>query len=292
MRAPTDKIDFVAVLVYAAGPGRRAVESHVFSASHPEIAYQCALAKGNEERRGREFEGLAELIATTDDTPRIAKTEAGDARELITPKERLSAFEDARWTGILHNPDELASAFAEAPLLIEIPGLDNIDWSRLSYAYGPATDVPLDLQRLASSNADMRANALWQLGGGIYHQGDVFDATAVAIPFLVMLASTPSLPNRNEILELLEAIATSAAAANPEAIRKGWAERRAKYPTLAFARPVEGIAEAQIAAGLAVKDALQRAKNTLSTLAEDPDNAIREHARSVLRALNRGSRGP
>ena len=58
-------------------------------------------------------------------------------------------------------------------------------------AYGRALDVPCDLRRLASSDADVRAEALWQLGGSIFHQGDVFDSTAAA-PRLDTISSAPT----------------------------------------------------------------------------------------------------
>ena len=70
MNIAPEKIDFVAVLVFEEGPGRRSIEAHKFSATHPEVAYQCALAKGAEERYGRSFVGLAELAVTTEGTRR------------------------------------------------------------------------------------------------------------------------------------------------------------------------------------------------------------------------------
>src|SRR5690242_14469662 len=115
MNASSEQVDFVAVLVFTDAPGRRCVEPHVFSATHPEVAYQCALAKGSEVRHEREFVGLAELAATTEDVPPIGKTEGGDARVLVAPKEELSAFRDPRWAAVPHDPAEVEAALSEPP---------------------------------------------------------------------------------------------------------------------------------------------------------------------------------
>src|SRR5688500_16162970 len=226
MSGSPGKVDFVAVLVYEHGPGRRGIEPHVFSATHPEVAYRCALAKGSEQRHERDFAGLAELAVTTEDVPAVGKIEAGEARDLVLLKEQLSAFKHPRWIGVPHDPGEVEEALREPPALADPPGLDGVDWGRMSHAYGRALDVPIDLRRLASSDADVRANALWQLGGSIYHQGDVFDSTAAAVPFLVALAANAALTNRADILDFLAEIAASAAATDPQAIRDGWAERQ------------------------------------------------------------------
>jgi hypothetical protein len=146
--------------------------------------------------------------------------------------------------------------------------------------------VPIDLRRLASSDADVRAGALWQLAGSIYHQGDVFDATAAAVPFLVALASNPALPNRADVLGLLAEIAASAAATDPEKIRTGWARREAEWPAAAFARPAAAIAEEQIAAGLAVRAAVEDAMPALRLLAGDADAAVGRAAGEVLEAMS------
>jgi hypothetical protein len=97
MGIPSEQVDFAAVLVFEDGPERRVIEPHVLSASHPEVAYQCALAKGGKKRYGMEFVGLAELAVTAEEIATIGETEGGNAIELVIPKERLSAFHDPRW---------------------------------------------------------------------------------------------------------------------------------------------------------------------------------------------------
>jgi hypothetical protein len=86
-------------------------------------------------------------------------------------------------------------------------GLDEIDWSRLTHAYGAATDVPDQIRALRSPDADLRRRALWKLYGNIFHQGTRYEATAYAVPFLLELLGDPSTPERAELLGLLVSIA-------------------------------------------------------------------------------------
>jgi hypothetical protein len=88
-----------------------------------------------------------------------------------------------------------------------LEGLDDIAWDRLTHAYGPATDVPQLLRDLAAEDAAVRQNALSALYGNIWHQNTVFAATAHAVPFLVELAASGRVPDRDGVLRLLSAIA-------------------------------------------------------------------------------------
>ncbi|MET8832347.1 hypothetical protein ABZV78_00295 [Micromonospora sp. NPDC004540] len=86
-------------------------------------------------------------------------------------------------------------------------GIDEIDWSRLSHAYGPAEDVPGQLRALASADPGDRARARYELYGNIFHQGSRYEATAYAVPFLLELLADPGTGEPAELLELLVAIA-------------------------------------------------------------------------------------
>ncbi|MFI7597906.1 hypothetical protein [Actinoplanes sp. NPDC049681] len=57
--------------------------------------------------------------------------------------------------------------------------LDRVDWAALTHAYGPAHDVP----------GMLREAALDDLYGSIFARGEVYSATAAAVPFLVSLAA-------------------------------------------------------------------------------------------------------
>ncbi len=135
------------VLIYEDGPGRRCEEPHVYAATHPEIAYQLALADGNEQRYGRRFMGLWHLEEITEDVEPIARSQGGDARELVVSKDSLAAFSDPRWKGVACDETELAKALRGPPLLFEVEGLDSIPWHQYTHAYGTASDVPKDIRR-------------------------------------------------------------------------------------------------------------------------------------------------
>src|SRR5436189_4690399 len=110
MNESPSKTAFLAVLIYDEGNGRRCEEPRVYHATHPEIAYQLALADGNEQRYGRRFLGLSHLEETTEDVEPIARSQGGDAKELLVSKEALAAFADPRWSSVACNEKELAEA--------------------------------------------------------------------------------------------------------------------------------------------------------------------------------------
>ncbi|WP_250034895.1 hypothetical protein [Paractinoplanes maris] len=85
--------------------------------------------------------------------------------------------------------------------------LDDVPWSDLHHAYGPADDVPADLRALLSDDADVRKKALWNLYGTIFHQGTRFEASAPAVPFLLEMVAAAGTPARASLIELLVALA-------------------------------------------------------------------------------------
>src|ERR1700733_424283 len=85
-------------------------------------------------------------------------------------------------------------------------GLDSIDWGSMQHAYGPATEVPALLRALVSDDPKAREYALDGMYGSVHHQGDVYDCTVAAIPFLLEAAAMPLLPGRGGVLELLASI--------------------------------------------------------------------------------------
>ncbi|MFD8734893.1 HEAT repeat domain-containing protein [Streptomyces sp. NPDC059618] len=85
-------------------------------------------------------------------------------------------------------------------------GIDEVDWASMEHAYGSAADVPELLRGLASPLPQERETALDGMYGAVHHQGDVYDSTLAAIPFLFTLAGHPGLPDRGGIVELLASI--------------------------------------------------------------------------------------
>lgn len=88
-----------------------------------------------------------------------------------------------------------------------LEALDTIDWSNLQHAYGPATDVPDLIRALAWGDEEERETAMFELYGNIWHQDTVYEATAYAVPFLIELLESDSVPSKHEILGLLGSLA-------------------------------------------------------------------------------------
>ncbi|MFC0527438.1 HEAT repeat domain-containing protein [Phytohabitans kaempferiae] len=85
--------------------------------------------------------------------------------------------------------------------------LADVDWARITHAYGPATDVPDMIRDLCAADPDQREKARWHLYGTIFHQGTRYEATAHAVPFLLEVLADPEAPDKGELVLLLTAIA-------------------------------------------------------------------------------------
>jgi hypothetical protein len=85
-----------------------------------------------------------------------------------------------------------------------LAGIDEIDWSALTHAYGPGTDTPEQLRAALGGDVD----AIGKLDASLYHQGGcVYPAGAAAVPFLVNLACEPTFAHRPAALEILTSFA-------------------------------------------------------------------------------------
>ena len=89
-----------------------------------------------------------------------------------------------------------------------LKGLDDIEWSRLTHAYGAATDVPVLITSLISPDEDQRCAALQELFTNIWHQGTIYDASVQALPFLIELLNAPGdlVPDRESVALLVASI--------------------------------------------------------------------------------------
>jgi HEAT repeat protein len=85
--------------------------------------------------------------------------------------------------------------------------LDAVPWRAMRHALGAATDVPRLIRALVSADREERQTALKELFACLLHQGTVYEATALAVPFLFELLANPSTPERNWIAFLLASIA-------------------------------------------------------------------------------------
>lgn len=89
-----------------------------------------------------------------------------------------------------------------------LEGLDTIDWSQTSHAYGEATDVPELIRALTHENDETVQYSLNTLFGNIWHQGTVYPATALAVPFLIEIVANRATTDLAGVLQLLTSCGT------------------------------------------------------------------------------------
>lgn len=88
-----------------------------------------------------------------------------------------------------------------------LAGLDSVDWSQLSHAYGSADDVPQLLKDLQSTDPEVYKTAFTKCWSNIYHQGSRYSASVEAIPFLYALLDSPATQDRESLLYLITSLA-------------------------------------------------------------------------------------
>jgi hypothetical protein len=79
--------------------------------------------------------------------------------------------------------------------------LPRIDWAQLTHAYGRARDVPKILRNMVSQDEKERESGWGAFWGSLNHQGDFYDSTVAAIPFLIEALNHDNIPCRAGILD-------------------------------------------------------------------------------------------
>ncbi|MEU4241026.1 HEAT repeat domain-containing protein [Actinoplanes sp. NPDC026619] len=142
-------------------------------------------------------------------------------------------------------------------------GLDDLDWAAMRHAYGSAGEVPDLLRGLVDPDPAVREVALDSMHGAVHHQGDIYDSTAAAVPFLLEALRTPGRPGRDGIAAFLASVVESC----------GWTETAVRpEPARTALRLIEEAAPALLA------------------LVADPDPLVRA-AVSPLLAMHRDGIG-
>jgi hypothetical protein len=88
-----------------------------------------------------------------------------------------------------------------------LEGLDEVNWSGLQDAYGPANGIPALLRAFVSVDPEDREFADLLLCQTLWHQGNVYSATAAAIPFLYNLLEDEGPHNREAVAGIIGLIA-------------------------------------------------------------------------------------
>jgi hypothetical protein len=94
--------------------------------------------------------------------------------------------------------------------------LTSVPWDTLHHAYGPAIDVPPLLYAVILGADQVRLEAWWELWGNIHHQGTVYEATPVCVPYLAQIAADPEHPDRINALSFLRQVAVGDGAFAPQ----------------------------------------------------------------------------
>jgi hypothetical protein len=88
-----------------------------------------------------------------------------------------------------------------------LAGIDDIHWHDLRHAYGPADDVPNLLRLLLSDDENVRDDAWHELYSTVWHQNDIYEATAYVVPFLLRMLSYDGPPGKASVLGFLTTVA-------------------------------------------------------------------------------------
>jgi NAD-dependent oxidoreductase involved in siderophore biosynthesis len=104
-------------------------------------------------------------------------------------------------------PAKLVALYESAPDPPPLHGLPSVDWSAVGHAHGPATDTPALLRALMSADEDHREFACELLFETIWHQGNIYAATATAVPFLYNLLEADGPHDKQAIAHLVATIA-------------------------------------------------------------------------------------
>jgi hypothetical protein len=122
---------------------------------------------------------------------------------------------------------ELRKLYKSAPNPPALVGLSAVDWSAVGHAHGRATDVPALLRAAASDDPDHREFAFELLSETIWHQGTVYDATALVVPLLYRLLEENETPDKQAVALLLATMADAQTGEDEDlaATRRAVAER-------------------------------------------------------------------
>jgi hypothetical protein len=156
-----------------------------------------------------------------------------------------------------------------------LAGLEALDWHSLQHCYGPADDVPNLLRLLQAEDEGVRQDAYQELSNLLCHQGDVYQATSTAVPFMLRLIRAEGVPDKADLLALLQAIAAGppCLTEHDTCMENVLAEEGRSFET-----------EVEQARGYAQRahDAVAEGLDTYQDLLDDPDPEVREWAFALL----------
>ena len=81
-----------------------------------------------------------------------------------------------------------------------------VNWSKLTHAYGRARNVPHILRNMIAGDEKSSSFGWEGFWGSLHHQGDYYDSTVAAVPFLIEAVEHPEVPCRAAILNALRGL--------------------------------------------------------------------------------------
>ncbi|MFE2068859.1 hypothetical protein ACFXDH_41920 [Streptomyces sp. NPDC059467] len=155
---------------------------------------------------------------------------------------------------------------------------DEIPWQRFPHFYGPGKEIPGLLATLAAGDDEAAGRALRQLWEGLHHQGSTIAVGALAVPFLLRIASIGSPGLRAAALRLAAEIGRCQHFGDGS--REGLLQV-AEDPLL-----MEGTTECPVDWTIqAARDAITGDLHVLFPLLPDPDPDVRSATAFVLAAV-------
>lgn len=84
-----------------------------------------------------------------------------------------------------------------------LEALNAIDWSHVSGCYGWSEEIPSAIRGLVSEDPTERGTALGTLWMSLEHQGSVYEASALAVPFLLAILADPQTQGKRQLIHFL-----------------------------------------------------------------------------------------
>ena len=89
--------------------------------------------------------------------------------------------------------------------------LDTIKWSQVESCYSRSNEIPAAIRGLVSDDAAVRQEAFGTLWSNLEHQGSVYEASALAVPFLLEILARPQSRDKLPLVHLLACLGSKGA---------------------------------------------------------------------------------
>jgi hypothetical protein len=81
--------------------------------------------------------------------------------------------------------------------------LHTIDWPHVESCYGTSEEIPAAIRGLVSAEASVRDKARGTLWMSLEHQGSVYEASALTVPFLLAVLADPQTQDKGQLVHFL-----------------------------------------------------------------------------------------